>query len=93
MKTQEPETPKSAVALHYDQKSAPKVTAKGRGELADQIIELARENSVPIREEPELAQLLSKVELGDEIPESLYVAVSEIIAFVYMLKGKLPRNT
>ena len=44
---------------------------------------------MPIREEPELVQLLAKVELGDEIPELLYVAVAEIIAFVYMLKGKV----
>lgn len=78
------------MALHYDQITAPRVTAKGQGDLAGQIIALAQEHDVPIREEPELVQLLSQVELGEEIPEILYVAVAEIIAFVYMLKGKLP---
>ncbi len=82
--------PKSAVALHYDQISAPRVTAKGTDELADEIIALAKEHDIPIREQPELVQLLANVELGDEIPESLYLAVAEIISFVYMLKGKVP---
>ena len=82
--------PKSAVALHYDQISAPRVTAKGTDELADEIIALAKEHDIPIREQPELVQLLANVELGDEIPESLYLAVAEIILFVYMLKGKVP---
>ena len=90
MKTSDHEKPKTAVALHYDQKTAPRVTAKGAGELAGKIIELAKEHDVPIREEPELVQLLSRVELGDQIPEALYVAVAEIIAFAYMLKGKVP---
>lgn len=81
---------KHAVALHYDQVTAPKVTAKGEADLAEQIIAIALENGVPVQEEPELIQLLSKVELGDEIPEALYIAVAEIIAFVYMLKGKVP---
>ncbi len=83
---------KTAVALSYDQVTAPKVTAKGAGDLAEQIISLAMENDVPIREEPELVQLLANVELGDEIPETLYVVVAEIIAFVYMLKGKIPNQ-
>ncbi|MCH7694929.1 MAG: EscU/YscU/HrcU family type III secretion system export apparatus switch protein [Proteobacteria bacterium] len=89
MTDQEQKPDKQAVALYYDQLTAPKVTAKGAGDLADKIIALALENDVPIREEPELVQLLAKVELGDEIPELLYVAVAEIIAFVYMLKGKV----
>ena len=90
MKDDPDQKPKSAVALHYDQVHAPRVTAKGRGELAEQIIALALENNIPVREEPELVQLLSRIELGDEIPESLYVAVAEIIAFVYMLQGRFP---
>ena len=90
MKEGRKDTTKNAVALHYDQITAPKVTAKGQGDLADQIIALAQENDVPIHEEPELVQLLANVELGNEIPEALYIAVAEIIAFVYMLKGKFP---
>ncbi len=83
---------KTAVALFYDQVTAPKVTAKGEANLAQQIIALALEHDVPIREEPELVQLLAKVELGEEIPEALYIVVAEIIAFVYMLKGKVPKS-
>lgn len=77
-----------AIALNYDETSAPKVTAKGRGLVAEEILKLAAEHDIPIKEQPELAQLLATVELGDQIPEVLYVAVAEIIAFAYMLKGK-----
>lgn len=83
---------KNAVALYYDEHSAPRVTAKGLGELAEQIIELAEEYDIPVREEPELVQLLSHVELGDEIPEALYIAIAEILSFAYMLKGKVPKE-
>ena len=79
-----------AIALSYDGKQAPRVTAKGRGYIAKDVIELARENDVPIRENPELAQLLARIDLGEEIPDLLYVAVAEVIAFAYMIKGKSP---
>jgi flagellar biosynthesis protein len=77
-----------AVALHYDGSNAPRVTAKGRGLVAEQILEVADANDVPIREEPELVELLCRLDLGDEIPEALYVAVAEVIAFAYRLRGK-----
>jgi flagellar biosynthesis protein len=77
-----------AIALRYDEKSAPRVTAKGKGIVADEIIRRAKESNVPIREQPEVVKLLGTVDLGDAIPESLYIAVAEIIAFAYMLKGK-----
>lgn len=79
-----------AVALHYDQERAPTVTAKGEHELAEQIIALAREHGVPLYENPELVDLLSRLELGDEIPESLYLVIAEVIAFAYRLRGKFP---
>lgn len=79
-----------AVALHYDGESAPKVSAKGYGELAKQIIALAREHNIPMQENAELVQLLAKLELGDEIPEALYITIAEIIAFAYYLQGKQP---
>ncbi len=88
-----PEKPsEQAVAILYDEVSAPRVTAKGDNDLAKRIIAVAREHDVPIREEPELVQLLSEVELGDNIPEMLYVAVAEVLAFAYMLKGKVPKS-
>jgi flagellar biosynthesis protein len=83
---------KTAVALHYDEKNAPRISAKGSGELAEQIIALANENDVPLHEDPGLSALLSQLELGDEIPRELYIAVAEVLAFAYILTGKEPGN-
>lgn len=80
----------SAVALEYDGRSAPRVTAKGRGLVAEEILRLAREHEVPIKEEPELTQLLAQVELGDEVPRELYLAVAQVIAFAYQVSGREP---
>ncbi len=75
-----------AIALNYDHQGAPTVTAKGQGVIAEQIIRLAQEHDVHIHESPELVEVLLRLELGDEIPESLYRAIAEIIAFAYKLK-------
>lgn len=88
MKDKKP--PKQAIALHYDQKNAPSITAKGQGELAEQIIALAEEYGVPLHQDKELSALLSQLDLGDEIPRELYIAVAEVLAFAYMLTGKFP---
>ena len=82
--------PERVVALRYDGVNTPRVTAKGRGTLADQILALAEEYDIPIEKDPELAALLSQIPLGDEIPETLYLAVAEVIAFAYLLSGKRP---
>jgi flagellar biosynthesis protein len=81
-----------AVALQYDGESAPRVTAKGRDDVAEQIIKLARQHGIPMQENEPLAAVLSRVELGDEIPEALYLAVAQVIAFAYHLSGKVPHN-
>ena len=81
-----------AVALEYDGESAPKVTAKGEGSIAQQIIAIAKNHDVPLQENPELVQMLSHIELGEEIPEALYLAVAEISAFAYILRGKIPEG-
>jgi flagellar biosynthesis protein len=78
----------SAVALEYDGSSAPRITAKGRGEIAQRILALAEENEIPLHEDPDLVTLLSQLELGMEIPTNLYVAVAEVLAFTYMMSGK-----
>lgn len=83
-------TPTLAVALQYDGENAPRVTAKGAGDIAEQILAIARQHDVPLNENPELVKVLSKIELGEEIPEMLYLAVAEVIAFAYMIKGKVP---
>lgn len=86
-------TPPTAVALRYDGASAPRVTATGRGEVADRILAIAREHGIPIRQDRNLVQLLALVELGDEVPPELYRAVAEVIAFAYRLSGKgLPEH-
>lgn len=78
-----------AVALHYDKKGAPRVVAKGKGTLGEKIIEIAKENDIPIEENEVLAGALSNVELGDEIPAELYKGVAEVLIFVMRLTGRL----
>lgn len=79
-----------AIALSYDGEQAPTLAAKGNDELAQAIIQLAIQAQVPIYENAELTQWLSKLELGDEIPQGLYLTIAEILAFVYKLEGKEP---
>jgi flagellar biosynthesis protein len=82
-----------AVALHYDGEGAPRVTAKGHEQVAEQIIALARQHDIPLQENAALAGLLARLELGEEIPEALYLAVAQVIAFAYRLSGKRPPPT
>ena len=84
-----PATP-VAVALRYDGTGAPRVTAKGHAEVAERIVALAREHGVTLHEEAALAAVLARIPLGDEIPEALYRAVAEVIAFAYLLSGRWP---
>lgn len=83
---------KKAVALRYDKQkdSAPKVTAKGQGIVARKIIDLARENDIPIKDDPDLVEVLSSIEINEEIPPEIYVAVAELLAFVYSINGRRP---
>ena len=81
-----------AVALYYDGKNAPHVSAKGTGYVAEEIMAIAREHGVPLCDNPSLVDLLVTLELGNEIPENLYVAVACIIAFAYQLEGKTSKN-
>ncbi|WP_415056228.1 EscU/YscU/HrcU family type III secretion system export apparatus switch protein [Halopseudomonas sp.] len=83
---------REAIALVYDGDKSPTLTAKGEGDLAEQIIQLAMEYEVPIYENAELAKVLARLELGDQIPEALYRTIAEIIAFAWYLKGKTPEG-
>lgn len=90
-----PDDPKPdnyAVALQYDGKGAPRITAKGTGLTAERILELAREHDIPLHEDPALVNLLSQVDLGQEIPPALYLAVAQVIAFAYLVSGKFPAS-
>lgn len=81
---------RQAVALRYAPKSdrAPKLIAKGRGYLADKILELARDYRIPIRQDADLLQVLSRLDLNEEIPPEVYKAVAEILAFIYRLSNR-----
>jgi len=82
------------VALRYDRAKdgAPRVVAKGRGPVAENIIALAREHGVPLHEDPNLAAALSALDIETEVPPELYRAVAEVLAFIYRLNGKLCRR-
>lgn len=80
-----------AVALAYAPgDAAPRVVAKGRGLIAEEIIARAREHGIFVHESPELVALLSQVDLDDRIPPQLYVAVAELLAWLYRVEQKTP---
>jgi len=80
-----------AVALRYDanQDDAPRIVAKGRGLLAERIVEVAREHDIYVHEDPNLVSILAGLDVNAHVPESLYRAVAEVLAFVYRLDGRL----
>ncbi|MCG8316208.1 MAG: EscU/YscU/HrcU family type III secretion system export apparatus switch protein [Pseudomonadales bacterium] len=84
--------PTKAVALTYDGNKAPFVSASASDDLAAEILKIAREHEVPIYENEQLVETLAQLEVGEEIPELLYRTIAEIIAFVYILKGKAPEK-
>ena|SRR5260221_14009038 len=85
-----PTQARQAVALRYkhEEDQAPKVSAKGRGFLAEQIIETARAHQIPIREDKNLVQILSRLELEQEIQPEVYRAVAEILSFIYRMSQR-----
>jgi len=85
-------TPKMAVALQYDGENTPTVTAKGMGDIAEKIIEFAKQHNIPIEKDNGLVEFLAQLKLNAEIPETLYVAVAEVIAFSYLISGKWPKD-
>lgn len=87
-------TPKTrkAVALSFDGKTAPTVTASGKDLVAEEIIALAKANGIHIHEDPHLSEFLQMLEIGEKVPKELYLLIAELIAFVYMLDGKFPEK-
>lgn len=79
---------KVAISLEYEGTAAPKVTAKGKGYVAQEIIKTAKELGIPIQENGPLVELLSQVELDQEIPPELYEAVVQVLIFAYQISGK-----
>jgi len=81
---------KKAVALRYntEKENAPKVVAKGQGNIAERIIKIAEENELPIKKDEDLVELLTKIEIDKEIPTNLYKAVAEVFSFIYNVTNK-----
>lgn len=85
---------KGAVALRYEpeKRATPYVTALGQGLMAERLIEEAKRHGIPIRENPDLVQILMELDLGQEIPPSLYQAVAETLIFVYRLNEEWKKS-
>jgi len=87
---QKSNTRRQAAALRYEPKRdrAPRLIAKGQGTLAEKLIELARLHDIPIRQDKNLLQILSRLDLNEEIPAQVYQVVAEILAFIYRLSNR-----
>ena len=90
--TPPPSEPRKAIALFYDGQRAPRVSALGEDAVAEEIVRIAREAGVPLYEDEALLRSLAGLELGDTIPELLYRAIAEVIAFAYLVRGKTPAD-
>ncbi|WP_026585553.1 EscU/YscU/HrcU family type III secretion system export apparatus switch protein [Bacillus sp. J33] len=85
MKSGESSSKKEAVALTYDPnvEASPRISAKGRGLVAENILAKAKEHNIPVQEDPTLVELLGKLDMNERIPEELFQAVAEVFAFIY----------
>ena len=90
MKEKEKKSLKKAVSLQYDsaRQEAPVITAKGQGIIAEKIIEIAKKNHLPIKDDPDLIEILSQLELDEQIPPAVYQVVAEVFAFIYHLNTR-----
>lgn len=81
---------KKAVALRYEaqKKKAPNIVAKGKGKLAEKIIEIAKQYNIHVHQDPDLTNILYKLELLEEIPPHLYSIIAEVFAFLYQLNRR-----
>ena len=77
-------------ALRYTGDGAPQVVAAGRGHIAATILARAREAGVPVHRDPELASALAQLALGQEVPQAMWNAVAEVLAWAYGLSGRAP---
>ena len=85
---------KKAAALKYDPVTggAPRVVAKGRGAVAEKIIDIAEKHNVPVHKDADLVEVLSGLDMDEEIPQDVYVAVAELLAFVYSINKTRPKR-
>jgi flagellar biosynthesis protein len=87
-----PEPSGAAAALRYTGDGAPQVVAAGRGELAGTILARARDAGVPVHRDPDLADSLARLALGQEVPEEMWMAVAEVLAWAYSLHSTRTRT-
>ncbi len=87
------DAPSRSAALHYSGEGAPVLVAKGDGALAQRIVATAQAHDVPIVQDQQLTGLLCQLPLGDEIPPNLYVAVAEVLAYVYRLSESVDERS
>jgi len=85
-----PPNRRAAAAIGYnpDRDAAPRLLARGKGELADRIIALAREHNIPIKEDGDLIAVLAQLDLNREIPPELYRTIAELLVWVYRVNRK-----
>jgi flagellar biosynthesis protein len=90
----DPNVPQQAVALKYDmeQDTAPRVVAKGRGHVAENIMAAAQKNAVPVYQNKTLVNMLMALEIDREIPPELYRTIAEVMAYVYRIDKKAKKN-
>ena len=90
----DPDVPQQAVALKYDMErdSAPRVVAKGRGHVAENILAAAQKNAVPVYQNKTLVNMLMALEIDREIPPELYRTIAEVMAYVYRIDKKAKKN-
>lgn len=90
----DPNVPQQAVALKYDMErdAAPKVVAKGRGHVAENIMAAAQKNSIPVYQNKTLVNMLMALEIDREIPPELYRTIAEVMAYVYRIDKKAKKN-
>lgn len=75
----------AALKYNIQEDTAPKMVAKGSGELANNIIRIAKENNIPIKKDEDLVELLTKLDVNQQIPNNMYKAVAQVFAFIYDL--------
>jgi len=94
-RNQKSKNQKEAVALGYNpiKDDAPIVLASGKEKIAEKIIEIARKNNIPIKDDPVLAAALMQIEINDKIPPELYRVVAEVLAYIYRIQQKSTKVT
>lgn len=82
--------PRAAIAMRYDLEKdrSPRIVARGKGAIADKILEIARQNGIPVHEDPELIEALAKLDVQQEIPSELYQVMAEVLTFIYKSNKK-----